>query len=209
MTSVEKSEPESKTDAKNKKDSGKKEKVKAKKEQPKAGKAAGKATSKAKNAKNDEVTEEPKSTMKKKLKTAKEIDKTQAKRIIKTSKPRKVKGRKTVKAVTAVVKPRDIGIDVVAPEESCTDPFCPFHGTLAVRGQIINGIVVTSKMDKTAIIQREVRRIIPKYERYEKRTQNYAVHNPPCLNVQRGDIVRIMECRPLSKSKSFVVIEKL
>jgi small subunit ribosomal protein S17 len=87
--------------------------------------------------------------------------------------------------------------------------FCPFHGTLSVRGQIINGIVISSKMDKTAIVQREVRRTIPKYERYEKRTQNYAVHNPPCMDVQRGDLVKIMECRPLSKSKSFVVIEKL
>lgn len=152
---------------------------------------------------------EKKPVMKKKRATAKEIDKAQAKRLVKGKKTRPIKRRKVVKVVKPVIKARDIGIEVVAPEEGCKDPACPFHGTLSVRGQILNGIVVSSKMDKTAIVQREIKRFIPKYERFEKRTHNYAVHNPPCLNVQRGDLVKIMECRPLSKSKSFVVIEKL
>ena len=33
-------------------------------------------------------------------------------------------------------------------------------------------------------------------------------HNPPCLDAQRGDKVKIAECRPLSKTKNFVVVEK-
>lgn len=34
-------------------------------------------------------------------------------------------------------------------------------------------------------------------------------HNPPCIEAQVNDNVKIMECRPLSKSVAFVVIEKL
>lgn len=149
----------------------------------------------------------PESTIKKKRATA--IDKAQAKRLVTPVRETGKKPRKIVRAVKITKEARNIGIDVSLPTESCNDPNCPFHGTLPVRGQIIKGIVSTSKMNKTAIIQKEIRRFIPKYERYEKRTHKYAVHNPPCLNAQRGDQVKIMECRPLSKSKSFVIIEKL
>ena len=47
-----------------------------------------------------------------------------------------------------------------------------------------------------------------KYERYEKRTNRYSVHAPACFDLKAGDHVKIMECRPLSKTVSFVVIEK-
>ena len=149
-----------------------------------------------------------KPVIKKKLAKAIEIEKTQTKRLVKTSPMKLKKKRKVVKLVEPTVKVRNIGVEVEPPEKPCNDPLCPFHGTLSVRGQILMGVVVSAKMDKTAIVQREIRRYITKYERYEKRTHKYAVHNPPCLNVQRGDLVKIMECRPLSKSKSFVVIER-
>jgi len=38
-------------------------------------------------------------------------------------------------------------------------------------------------------------------------SRKYSVHSPPCLNVKMGDWVRIAECRPLSKTVSFVVIK--
>ncbi|MFH8110199.1 MAG: 30S ribosomal protein S17, partial [Candidatus Aenigmatarchaeota archaeon] len=41
-----------------------------------------------------------------------------------------------------------------------------------------------------------------------RRTRVYA-HLPPCLDVKVGDKVKIAECRPLSKIKHFVVIEKI
>jgi small subunit ribosomal protein S17 len=48
-----------------------------------------------------------------------------------------------------------------------------------------------------------------KYERYEKRTRRYSAHLPSCIGgVAAGDKVRIMECRPLSKTIKFCVIEK-
>jgi small subunit ribosomal protein S17 len=106
-----------------------------------------------------------------------------------------------------MAKARDIGVDVAAPTQECTDPHCPFHGGFSVRGQIIDGQVVSTRMERSARVQREYLRYSPKYERYEKRTSNYTAHAPPCLNVQLGDLVKIMECRPLSKTKSFVVIE--
>ena len=46
-------------------------------------------------------------------------------------------------------------------------------------------------------------------ERYEKRTRRYAAHLPSCIGeVVSGETVRIMECRPLSKTVKFCVIEK-
>ena len=106
-----------------------------------------------------------------------------------------------------MAKARDIGVDVQGPKTDCSDPYCPFHGGFSVRGQLIEGQVVSTKMERSARVQREYLRYVPKYERYEKRTRSYNVHAPPCLNVQVGDRVKIMECRPLSKTISFVVIE--
>lgn len=106
-----------------------------------------------------------------------------------------------------MAKARDIGVDVQPPAAECTDPHCPFHGGFSVRGQLIEGQVVNTRMERSARVQREYLRYVPKYERYEKRTSSYNVHAPPCLNVQVGDRVKIMECRPISKTKSFVLIE--
>lgn len=103
-------------------------------------------------------------------------------------------------------KARNIGIDVPLPEKSCEDRNCPFHGNLPVRGQIIEGVVVSDKMQSTVIVEREYLWYLKKFERYEKRTSRYPAHSPPCLGVKTGDRVKIMECRPLSKTVSFVVI---
>lgn len=103
---------------------------------------------------------------------------------------------------------RDIGLDVEAPKESCSDLHCPFHGQLPVRGTSLTGTVVSAKMQGTVVVKREYSRFIKKYERYEKRTSKYLAHAPPCLALTAGDQVTIMECRPLSKRVSYVVIEK-
>lgn len=105
-------------------------------------------------------------------------------------------------------KARDIGVDVKPPTSACSDEYCPFHGTLPVRGAMIDGTVVSMRMQGTVIVQREYLRYISKFERYEKRTSRYFAHAPPCMNLQMGDNVRIMECRPLAKNVSFVVIER-
>jgi small subunit ribosomal protein S17 len=104
---------------------------------------------------------------------------------------------------------RDIGLDVSTPKEACSDPKCPFHGKLSVRGQVLDGVVVSDEMSNTVVVMRESVKRNQKYERYEKRRTKIHVHNPPCLAAKSGDRVKIAECRPLSKTKSFVVVEVL
>ena len=102
---------------------------------------------------------------------------------------------------------RDIGIDVPKPGKACDDRHCPFHGTLPVRGQAFEGVVVSTRMQWTATIERKYLRYIRKFERYEKRTKRFHVHDPPCLDLKLGDRVVLMECRPIAKTVSFVAIQ--
>ena len=105
------------------------------------------------------------------------------------------------------MKVRDIGYDVKPPEKECDDINCPFHGTLPVRGKILEGNVVSSKMSKTIIVERNYLHFVPKYERYERRRSRTSAYNPECINAKEGDKVLIAECRPVSKTKAFVVVE--
>ena len=109
---------------------------------------------------------------------------------------------------TMTDKVKDIGINVNPPKDVCNDPDCPFHGSLSVRGQVIDGTVVSVKMNKNVVVERNYLKYHQKYERYEKRSNKYTVHAAPCMNLNVGDEVTIMECRPISKTVSFVVIEK-
>ncbi|MCW3976510.1 MAG: 30S ribosomal protein S17 [Candidatus Bathyarchaeota archaeon] len=95
------------------------------------------------------------------------------------------------------------------PRKSCDDRNCPFHGTTKVRGRILEGTVISAKMDKTVILKREYQFYLPKYKRYERRHSHIPAHNPPCLDVKEGEAVRIAECRPISKTVSFVVVERV
>ena len=108
-----------------------------------------------------------------------------------------------------IKQPRNIGVNIKPPEETCKDKNCPFHGTLPIRGQIITGVVSSTKMQDSILVKREFMHYVPKYERYEKRTSTFGAHCPPCIKIKVGDRVRIAECRPLSKMVSFVTIEKL
>ena len=104
---------------------------------------------------------------------------------------------------------RDIGIDVKTPTgEWDGDANCPFYGSLRLRGQVLEGTVSKIGMQKTITIKRNNVRYMKKYERFEKRTSSVSAHLPSCIGeVNIGDTVKIMECRPLSKTISFCVIE--
>jgi len=95
------------------------------------------------------------------------------------------------------------------PKKTCNDRNCPFHGDLPVRGRVLEGAVVSAKMDKTVIVKRDYLYYVPKFMRYERRSSRIPSHNPPCINAKEGDRVRIAECRPISKTVAFVVVEKL
>jgi len=95
------------------------------------------------------------------------------------------------------------------PKKSCNDPNCPYHGALSIRGHALEGVVVSAKMEKTVIVRRDYLNYMPKFKRYERRHSHIPAHNPPCINVKTGDRVKVAECRPVSKTVSFVVVEKL
>jgi len=103
---------------------------------------------------------------------------------------------------------KNIGLNVAAPEKTCNDVKCPFHGKLKVRGKIIVGVVESDKMKNSVVVRRDYLHYIKKYMRYEKRRSKILAHNPPCIGAKQGDIVKIAECRPISKNISFVVVEK-
>ena len=104
---------------------------------------------------------------------------------------------------------RDVGLDVRSPRSPCDDPPCPFHGRLSVRGQVLEGTVVSTSMQRTAVVERTLLHYLSKYERFTKRRRRYLAHLPPCLGAAVGHKVRIAESRPLSKAVSFCVVEDL
>jgi small subunit ribosomal protein S17 len=80
---------------------------------------------------------------------------------------------------------------------------------IGTRGRTFVGTVIAANMTKTATIEWGRRRFIPKFERYEKRRTKIKAHNPDSIGAVAGDKVRIEECRPLSKTKKFIIVEKL
>jgi|ERR671915_297894 small subunit ribosomal protein S17 len=102
---------------------------------------------------------------------------------------------------------RNTGVSVTPPRKSCNDALCPFHGTLSVRGKLFNGTVVSSKANSMVVVAREYPHPVPKYKRYERSRSKMHAYLPDCINVMEGQQVKIAECRPLSKTVSFVVLE--
>ncbi len=93
--------------------------------------------------------------------------------------------------------------------DACNDPKCPVHGSLSVRGNLIEGKVVRAKAPKTVLVERELIKYIPKYERYRKVRSRIAAYCPDCIALREGDVVQIGETRKLSKTKSFAVLKKV
>ena len=108
-----------------------------------------------------------------------------------------------------MAKKKNIGIEAKMPKENCESVKCPWHGNAKIRGRIFIGKVMSSKGANTAIVQWDYYTFVPKYERYERRKTRIAAHNPKCIAAKTGDFVRLGECRPLSKSKSFVIFERV
>ena len=91
----------------------------------------------------------------------------------------------------------------------CDDKKCPFHGKVTLRSKTFTGTIVSVNPHKTCVVEWENWKFLPKYERYEKRRTRVSVHNPPCIEAGKGDNVEIVECRPLSKTKNFVITKVL
>lgn len=91
----------------------------------------------------------------------------------------------------------------------CKDKNCTEHGKMTVHGREFTGRVVSAKMQRTVTVEWPRRKYVPKYERYETRRSRVKAHNPQCIDAKSGDTVLIKECRPISKTKNFVIIKKV
>ena len=96
---------------------------------------------------------------------------------------------------------QDVGLGFKTPREAIEghyiDKKCPFTSSaISIRGRILTGVVVSTKMKRTVIIRREYLHYIRKYNRYEKRHKNLAAHISPCfIGVNPGDVITVGQCR--------------
>jgi len=83
------------------------------------------------------------------------------------------------------------------------------YSNISFRGQTFVGTVISAKPIKSATVEIKRKYSIPKYERYEKRLTRLHVHNPLYIDAREGDIVKVIETRPLSKTIHHVIVEKI
>jgi len=100
--------------------------------------------------------------------------------------------------------------EIVVQGKKCFDRDCPVHGSLKSRGRTFEGRVI-KKFHKRITIEFERMIYVRKYERYAKSRTKLHARVPFCIedSIKVGDLVRIKECRPLSKIIHFVVIDKI
>ena len=72
--------------------------------------------------------------------------------------------------------------------------------------RILQGAVVSDANDKTITVLVERRFMHPMVKKVVRRSKKYRAHDEN-NNFKVGDVVRIEECRPISKNKSWKVIE--
>ena len=71
--------------------------------------------------------------------------------------------------------------------------------------RILEGVVVSDKMDKTIVVKVERRVMHPVYKEFVRRSKKYHAHDEG-NQFKSGDTVRIRECRPLSRTKRWEVV---
>jgi len=74
--------------------------------------------------------------------------------------------------------------------------------------KILTGTVISTKMQKTVVVKVERKFRHPLYEKVITRHKKYKAHNED-FDLKEGDLVKIIETRPISKDKHFKVVEKL
>ena len=71
--------------------------------------------------------------------------------------------------------------------------------------RILQGVVVSDKQDKTIVVSVERQVMHPVYKKFIKKSKKYAAHDEN-NQFKVGDTVRIIECAPVSKNKTWTVI---
>lgn len=70
--------------------------------------------------------------------------------------------------------------------------------------RILEGNVVSTKMDKTIVVEVERRYMHPLYKKFIRTTKKYHAHNVDS-SIKEGDTVKIRETKPMSKTKTWEV----
>ncbi len=78
----------------------------------------------------------------------------------------------------------------------------------SVRGRTVQGVVISNKMDKTITVRVERKVKHPLYGKIITRSTKFHAHDPE-EQCQEGDVVIIRESRPISKTKCWVLVERL
>ncbi len=73
--------------------------------------------------------------------------------------------------------------------------------------RVLQGTVVSDKGDKTITVLVERRVMHPIYKKYIRTSKKYAAHDET-NSCKEGDSVSIIECRPISKRKSWTVVDE-
>jgi len=107
-------------------------------------------------------------------------------------------------------KVRNSGAKVELAEAVCNERDCHVHGNLKSRGRTFEGKVI-KKFAKRITIEFERMIYVKKYERYKKSKTKIHARLPVCMEkeINIGNLIKIQECRPLSKIIHFVVIGKI
>ena len=127
---------------------------------------------------------------------------------------RKKKGtvvKKTGKRMKAIRYFKKVGLGFKTPSDAIQgnyiDKKCPFTGNVSIRGRILKGMVLSTKMKNTIIVRSDYLHFVKKYQRYQKHHHNIPAHCSPAFKrISEGDIATIGQCRPLSKTVRFNVI---
>lgn len=78
---------------------------------------------------------------------------------------------------------------------------------LKTAGKVLSGKIVSTKMKDTVVVQVERYTKHPKYGKFLKRQKKFKVHDAGNKH-KEGEVVQIIETRPISKDKRFMVLEK-
>ena len=78
---------------------------------------------------------------------------------------------------------------------------------LSLRGHVTEGTVVSDKSKLTVIVEKPTLTYISKYKRYARTHSRIPAHSPVEIGAKLGDVVRIAECRRISKTKAWVVTD--
>ena len=73
--------------------------------------------------------------------------------------------------------------------------------------RILQGVVVSDKQNKTIVVRVERRMMHPIYKKFIRRSKKYSAHDE-ANSCKIGDVVRIQECAPISKTKRWELVQE-